>query len=95
MNEEVFDRQKKCLRDEFKNLLVFDSDFESGNLDKAILIKNSYKYQEYDLYTRSDSNSTGYNLWFYFSIQGNPNIAVGTQIKLNIMNLKKSRSLHS
>lgn len=37
MNEEVFDRQKKCLLDEYKSLLIFDSDFESGNLDKVIL----------------------------------------------------------
>jgi len=56
------------LLDEYKSLLIFDSDFESGNLDKVILTWTSHKYQEYDLYTRSDSNSTGYNLWFYFSV---------------------------
>lgn len=39
------------------NELVFSSNFESGNLDKAIKLKAD----EYDLYLRTDSNSRGHN----------------------------------
>lgn len=36
--------------------IVFDSDFESGNLDLVF----QYKQDEYDLYLRVDSNSRGH-----------------------------------
>jgi len=42
-----FDNNKK---------LVFDSYFESGNLDFVIKLKN----KEYDLYMRVDSNTRGH-----------------------------------
>lgn len=44
--------------------LKFDSFFESGNLDMVTKAKNF----EYDLYMRIDTNSTGHQQWFYFSI---------------------------
>jgi len=44
--------------------LQFDSFFESGNLDIVTKAKNF----EYDLYMRIDTNSTGHQQWFYFSI---------------------------
>ena len=42
--------------------LNFNSNFESGNLDKVTLVKEN----EYDLYMRHDTNSKGHNQWFYF-----------------------------
>jgi hypothetical protein len=37
--------------------LVFDSKFESGNLDRVVKIGES----EYDLYMRPDANTRGHN----------------------------------
>ena len=48
----------------YKVDVIFDSCFESGNLDLAIKIKEN----EYDLYLRVDSNSRGYQNWFNFKI---------------------------
>lgn len=48
--------------------LIFDSRFECGNLHCAY--KNA-KYQEYILFIDNDTNSLGYNQWFYFSIRNN------------------------
>ncbi|KAG3083653.1 hypothetical protein PC121_g5636 [Phytophthora cactorum] len=43
--------------------LTFDSNFESGNLDRAIRIGQF----EYDLVLRHDFNSSGHMQWFYFA----------------------------
>jgi cytosolic carboxypeptidase protein 2/3 len=44
--------------------LVFDSNFESGNLD--MVIKRSEN--EYNLYMRVDTNTRGHHQWFYFTV---------------------------
>ena len=44
--------------------LLFDSMFESGNLDMVVQIKE----HEYDLYMRVDSNTRGHHQWFYFKV---------------------------
>ena len=46
------------------NELVFDSDFESGNLD--MVVKTGA--QQYDLYMRVDTNTRGHHQWFYFTV---------------------------
>ena len=43
--------------DEIKNELIFDSNFESGNLDMVIKKKEF----EYDLYMRVDTNTKGHH----------------------------------
>ena len=48
-----------------KSELVFDSKFESGNLDRVVKIGEL----EYDLYMRPDANTRGHNQWYYFSIE--------------------------
>ncbi|KAG2833257.1 hypothetical protein PC111_g6291 [Phytophthora cactorum] len=48
--------------------LTFDSNFESGNLDRAIRIGQF----EYDLVLRHDFNSSGHMQWFYFARKPNP-----------------------
>jgi hypothetical protein len=47
--------------------LIFDSNFESGNLDMVLKKKDL----EYDLYMRVDTNTRGHHQWFYFSVQSN------------------------
>jgi cytosolic carboxypeptidase protein 2/3 len=44
--------------------LIFDSNFESGNLDTVIKKKDL----EYDLFMRVDTNTRGHHQWFYFSV---------------------------
>jgi hypothetical protein len=44
---------------------LFNSNFESGNLDAAIRVKSD----EYDCFLRSDSNTRGHCNWYYFSIK--------------------------
>jgi hypothetical protein len=45
--------------------LIFDSNFESGNLDMAIKVGE----KEYDLYMRVDTNTRGHHQWFHFSVE--------------------------
>jgi hypothetical protein len=51
MNPEIFEGEGR------EKVLLFDSKFESGNLDMAIKIKDN----EYDLYMRVDSNTRGHH----------------------------------
>ncbi|XP_034396462.1 cytosolic carboxypeptidase 1 isoform X3 [Cyclopterus lumpus] len=65
--------------------LKFNSQFESGNLRKAVQMR---KY-EYDLVLNSDINSNHYHQWFYFEVSG---MRVGTTYRFNIINSEKSNS---
>uniref|UniRef100_A0A3P8QDM9 Cytosolic carboxypeptidase 1 n=1 Tax=Astatotilapia calliptera TaxID=8154 RepID=A0A3P8QDM9_ASTCA len=65
--------------------LKFNSQFESGNLRKAIQVR---KY-EYDLVLNSDINSNHYHQWFYLEVSG---MRVGTTYRFNIINCEKSNS---
>uniref|UniRef100_A0A672IZC5 Cytosolic carboxypeptidase 1 n=1 Tax=Salarias fasciatus TaxID=181472 RepID=A0A672IZC5_SALFA len=65
--------------------LKFNSQFESGNLRKAVQVR---KY-EYDLVLNSDINSNHYHQWFYFEVSG---MRVGTMYRFNIINCEKSNS---
>lgn len=65
--------------------LKFNSQFESGNLRKAVQVR---KY-EYDLVLNSDINSNHYHQWFYFEVSG---MRVGTAYRFNIINSEKSNS---
>eukprot|EP00644_Phytophthora_capsici_P004248 jgi/Phyca11/109822/e_gw1.17.720.1 len=70
--------------------LTFDSNFESGNLERAIRI-GTY---EYDLVLKHDFNSPGHMQWFYFAvsnIQTSPR--GGQKYRFNIVNLCKPNSL--
>ena len=51
--------------------VIFDSKFESGNLD--LVIKSSEKENYYNWFMRADSNSGGHLHWFYFSVNNAPN----------------------
>uniref|UniRef100_A0A8C7IVD7 Cytosolic carboxypeptidase 1 n=1 Tax=Oncorhynchus kisutch TaxID=8019 RepID=A0A8C7IVD7_ONCKI len=65
--------------------LKFNSQFESGNLRKAIQARKF----EYDLVLNSDINSNHYHQWFYFEVSG---MRVGAPYRFNIINCEKSNS---
>ncbi|KAI9103760.1 hypothetical protein DFS34DRAFT_298389 [Phlyctochytrium arcticum] len=70
-----------------RTALIFDSRFESGNLQMAIKIGDF----EYDLVLQSDINSPAgkHNQWFYFSVQ---NMISGQPYTFNIVNMSKPNS---
>ncbi len=70
------------------NELVFDSDFECGNLDIVIKISEG----EYDLFMRVDTNTRGHNSWFFFKVR---NTRQGKTVKFNICNFHRTSSLFS
>ncbi|XP_038853131.1 LOW QUALITY PROTEIN: cytosolic carboxypeptidase 1-like [Salvelinus namaycush] len=65
--------------------LKFNSQFESGNLRKAVQVRKF----EYDLVLNSDINSNHYHQWFYFEVSG---MCVGAPYRFNIINCEKSNS---
>ncbi|XP_029684907.1 cytosolic carboxypeptidase 1 isoform X2 [Takifugu rubripes] len=65
--------------------LRFNSQFESGNLRKAVQVRKL----EYDLILNSDINSNHHHQWFYFEVSG---MRVGTHYRFNIINCEKSNS---
>ncbi|XP_071012210.1 cytosolic carboxypeptidase 1 isoform X1 [Oncorhynchus clarkii lewisi] len=65
--------------------LKFNSQFESGNLRKAVQVRKF----EYDLVLNSDINSNHYHQWFYFEVSG---MRVGAPYRFNIINCEKSNS---
>ena len=65
-----------------KCYLKFDSNFECGNLERAV----AKSELEYDLYVNSDTNACNRRQWFYFSVG---NTRKGSTVKFNIVNLTK------
>ena len=47
------------------NTLIFESRFETGNLEKAVKIQPN----EYNLLLQNDINSKGHTQWFFFRVQ--------------------------
>ena len=70
------------------NNIVFNSNFQSGNLRMAI----KQKENEYDIITRPETNSTRNYQWFFFSVRLN-NTTNSSVIKFNIINLVKKTIL--
>ena len=68
------------------NSLTFNSNFECGNLHKAIKLSD----YEYNLYVKSDSGSPNHNHWYYFSVR-NPRKC---SVTFKICNLKKYDPLY-
>ena len=59
--------------------LIFESRFESGNLDLALKVSNN----EYNLILKNDTLTNGNTLWFYFKVS---NTRKDKTIKFNILN---------
>jgi hypothetical protein len=68
--------------------LNFDSLFESGNLDCAVLVGPL----EYDLFIQVDSNTKGHLQWYNFKVS---NTRKGAKYRFNICNFQKSKSLYT
>lgn len=88
MNPDCEEINKSLQPSDEHKYIVFDSNFESGNLDLVIKVGQQ---NSYDLFLRPDSNTSGYFQWFYFNVK---NKLKGTKIKFNIVNLTKRNSLY-
>lgn len=73
-----------------ESTLVFDSNFESGNLDMVYKVGEL----EYDLFMRVDTNTKGVQQWFYFSCEHGPELE-NKVIRFNVINFTKHNSLFS
>jgi hypothetical protein len=65
--------------------LKFSSNFESGNLKRAIQVFDN----EYDLILSNDVNTGSYCQWFYFAVE---NMRADVTYKFNIINMEKPSS---
>lgn len=72
---------------DFNRELLFDSAFESGNLDCVI----QYKPLKYDCFLRIDSNTRGHTQWYYFRVK---NGSVMNKIRINLCNISKYCNLY-
>lgn len=63
-------REWEGMRPDVEHSLLFDSMFESGNLDMVVK-RGEY---EYDLYMRVDTNTKGHHQWFYFSAENKSHV---------------------
>ncbi|XP_054947487.1 cytosolic carboxypeptidase 2 isoform X8 [Physeter macrocephalus] len=70
------------------NTLLFESRFESGNLQKAVRV-NTY---EYELTLRTDLYTNKHAQWFYFRVQ---NTRKDVTYRFTIVNLLKPKSLYT
>ncbi|CAL8081096.1 unnamed protein product [Calicophoron daubneyi] len=68
--------------------LDFESRFESGNLRKAIQVRQF----EYDLILNPDVNTTSNLQWFYFRVS---NVEAGIDYRFNIINCEKPSSQYT
>uniref|UniRef100_A0A8D2LTZ3 Cytosolic carboxypeptidase 2 n=1 Tax=Varanus komodoensis TaxID=61221 RepID=A0A8D2LTZ3_VARKO len=73
------------LRDQEDTVLLFESRFESGNLQKAV------RY-EYELTLRTDLYTSKHTQWYYFRVQ---NTRKNVTYRFSIVNLMKAKSLYS
>eukprot|EP01022_Parablepharisma_sp_SALTPOND_P018752 TRINITY_DN310_c0_g2_i1.p1 TRINITY_DN310_c0_g2~~TRINITY_DN310_c0_g2_i1.p1 ORF type:complete len:1282 (-),score=157.74 TRINITY_DN310_c0_g2_i1:3773-7618(-) len=63
-------------------ILVFDSNFECGNLDRVSIASLS----EYNLFLNPDTNTRGHSQWFYFAVT---NTFKDRTVQFNILNCTK------
>jgi len=73
--------------DRQKHPFIFDSNFESGNLDMVVQVGP----REFDLFMRVDSNTRGHHQWFFFKVKNQSNLG---PVKFNILNFTKKSSLY-
>ena len=81
MENELKTELPEWIRD--KNILIFDQNFESGNLDSAYI----HNTEIYNLLMKVDCNTRGNTYWFYFKVS---NFRVGVTYTFNIYNFTRS-----
>lgn len=62
--------------------MIFDSNFESGNLHRV----NIVSLYEYNLFLNVDTNTKGHSLWFYFAVT---NVQTLHKVTFNVLNCTK------
>lgn len=82
------DGQDTELRKPAKGKLIFDSNFESGNLLSA---DETVKEAEYEIKIRPDKYNSRYRVWFYFSVR---NVRKKQVVLFNCTNFSKGKSLY-
>ena len=88
-----------------EDIINFESNFESGNLQLAYLVNSSKENTEdkninnynsdidiYQLFLQNDTNTTGYSQWFFFRVK---NGKKNQKINLNIMNFQRKTTKYS
>ncbi|XP_006745949.2 cytosolic carboxypeptidase 4 [Leptonychotes weddellii] len=86
INKVVFSLDEPwLLQDTASDCLRFSSKFESGNLRKAIQVRE----REYDLLVNTDVNSSQHQQWFYFQVSG---MRAAVPYRFNIINCEKPNS---
>lgn len=84
----------------FSHSLTFDSEFECGNLLRAVQRGDA----SYDLFLRSDLHTEGHTQWFYFAVSNTHPLGIvklseqgvqvpSVRVRFNIVNLTKPDSL--
>ncbi|UJR28214.1 hypothetical protein I4U23_009464 [Adineta vaga] len=79
------DDEQRCQMRSTVDHLLFESQFESSNLRKAIQITE----EEYDLILRPDVNTSRHHQWFYFEVS---NMRHNLTYRFNIINFEKINS---
>ncbi|CAF0776542.1 unnamed protein product [Adineta steineri] len=79
------DDEQRCRTQSNVDHLMFDSQFESANLRKAIQVTE----EEYDLILRPDVNTFRHHQWFYFEVS---NMRHNLTYRFNIINFEKINS---
>ena len=75
--------------------IIFESKFESGNLQLAYLTEQSKdeenidQIDKYQLFLHNDTNTTGYTQWFFFRVK---NMKKGKTVNFSIMNMLRKRT---
>ncbi|KAL1774134.1 cytosolic carboxypeptidase 4, partial [Sigmodon hispidus] len=86
INKVVFSLEEPWpLHSPVSDSLRFHSKFESGNLHKAIQVREF----EYDLLVSADVNSSQHQQWFYFKVSG---MRAAIPYRFNIINCEKPNS---
>ncbi|XP_051004697.1 cytosolic carboxypeptidase 4 [Acomys russatus] len=86
INKVAFSLDEPCpLQGPVSNCLRFYSKFESGNLRKAIQVREF----EYDLLINADVNSSQHQQWFYFKVSG---MWAAVPYRFNVINCEKPNS---
>lgn len=70
-----------CFQENIEKPVIFDSDFDSGNLYKVVRLPDlDSNHHHYNLWTASDCQGTTYEgypkSWFMFSVEGYANMTV-------------------
>ena len=70
--------------------LIFNSDFESGNVGRVVRCSAPGFEYDYDISIRADTNNSKYRVWFHFTVS---NVRARQRVIFHINNYSKTRAL--